>query len=136
MKKSAVFLSILVVVFAAHVAQVGDISGLRQKMIEARRTLYVLLDDVKQRGAEQQQRVKDTANAVSAMLGGMKAPAGKEAKFKELAATWQAFKKTREEELVPAILSGKQKEAEKIATGVQNERFRKMMSLCDELEER
>lgn len=134
MKKSASFLIILAAVFTALTAQAGDISDLRQKMIEARRTLYILMDDVKQRGADQQKRVKETADAVNAKIAAIKVPAGKEAKFKELAATWHAFKKTREEDLVPLILSGKQMEAEKLATGVQNERFKKMMSLCDELE--
>ena len=115
-------------------AQAGEIAQLKSSMIEARRTLYILLDDVKQRGPEQQKRVKESADAVSSMLATMKAPAGKEAKFKELAATWKAFKKTREEELVPAILVGRQIAAEKTAMGVQNERFKKMMDLCDELE--
>jgi len=119
---------------AALVAHAGEIADLKKKMIDARQSLYVLLNDITKRGADQQKRVKDTADAVSAALRAMKAPAGKEAKFKDLETTWKAFKMTREAELVPAIQSGKQTEAEKIATAVQNERFRRMMELCDELE--
>ena len=133
MKKIAAFL-VSSLLFVAPLAQAGEIADLKQKMIEARRTLYIMIDDGNKRGPDQQKKVKDTADAVSTQFASMKAPAGKEKQFKELAATWKAFKKTREEELVPLILSRKQKEAEKVATGVQNDRFMKMMMLCEELE--
>jgi len=134
MKKPSALLACLIVLSVAFPVRAGEIAELKKKMIDARQALFILLDDVKRRGADQQQRVKDTADAVSAMVASMKAPAGKEARFKELVTTWKAFKKTREDELVPLIMSRKQIEAEKIATGVQNERFKKMMDLCDELE--
>ena len=53
--------------------------------------------------------------------------------FKELVDTWSAFKKTREDELVPMILGGKQADAEKLAGGVQKERFQKIIGLVDGL---
>ena len=46
---------------------------------------------------------------------------------------WSAFKKTREDELVPMILGGKQADAEKLAGGVQKERFQKIIGLVDGL---
>lgn len=134
MKKVNTALVFLFIVIVALSAYAGEIAELKNKMINARQSLYILLNDATRRGADQQKLVKDTADAVSAMAAAMKAPAGKEAKFKELVMTWKAFNKTREEELVPLILSGKQKEAEKLATGVQYERFKKMMALCDDLE--
>ena len=133
MKKPCSYILILLSVFIALPAYAGEFEALKQKMLEARYSLYIMLDNGDKRGPDQQKRVKETADAVSAMLAGMKAPAGKEAQFKELDATWKAFKKTREEELVPLILARKQKEAEEVATGVQNDRFKKMMDLCDEL---
>jgi len=63
----------------------------------------------------------------------LKAPAGKEAQFKELVDTWSAFKKTREEELVPAILAGKDAEARKIAGGIQKDRYTKCQELLSAL---
>lgn len=134
MKKPSFAVMILLSVFMAFPAHGGEFDALKQKMLEARYSLYIMLDNGDKRGPDQQKRVQETADAVSAMLVGMKAPAGKEAQFKELDATWKAFKKTREEELVPLILARKQKEAEQVATGVQNERFKRMMDLCDELE--
>lgn len=111
----------------------GGFGDLKGKINESRDSLVTMLKNKDKRGADQQKLVKDTANAVSDMLGKMKAPAGKDAKFKELADTWSAFKKSREDELVPMILAGKQEDAEKLAGGVQKERFQKIMALCDEL---
>ena len=134
MKKQAIGFLVLFFVFVAVLAHAGEVAILKQKLVDARYALWVMLDNGDKRGVDQQKLVKDTADAVSAMLASMKAPKGKETQFKELVETWKAFKKTREEELVPLILAkGKQKEAETVATGIQNGRFKKMMDLCDEL---
>jgi hypothetical protein len=135
MNKQAARFLVPVFVLIALLAYAGEFAALKKKLLDARYSLWIMLDNGDQRGADQQKKVNDTAAAVSAMLADMKAPAGKETQFKELVATWKAFQKTREEELVPLILAkGKQKEAEKLATGIQNERFAKMLALCDELE--
>ena len=94
---------------------------------------FVMLANKDKRGADQQKLVKDTADAVSAALAKIKAPAGKEAQFKELVETWNAFKKTREADLVPAILAGKDDEAKKIAGGIQKERIARCYQLVGEL---
>lgn len=120
----------IVTATASYAAGFGD---LKTKIGEARDTLVVMVKNKDKRGADQQKLVKDSANAVSEMLGKMKAPAGKEAKFKELSDTWSAFKKSREEEIVPMLLAGKQEDAEKLAGGAQKERFGKLNALCDEL---
>jgi len=112
-------------------AACGDI---KDKIMAARSSLVTLLKKSDKRGADQQKLVKDSADAVSDTLAKVKAPAGKEATLKELIDTWNAFKKTREDELVPMILAGKQGDAEKLAGGVQGERFEKMMALCEALD--
>ena len=71
---------------------------------------------------------------VSAYLAKLKAPAGKEAQFKELVETWAAFKKTRESELVPAILKGEEDKAQSIGGGIQKERISRCMALIAELD--
>ncbi len=118
---------------AAPWAHADGFKDLRAKMMVARETLVTLATDKTKRGAEQQKLVKDTANAASALLNQLKAPAGKEAQFKALVETWGAFKKTRETELVPMILAGKEDEALKLAGGIQKERINKCMSLLSEL---
>jgi len=123
----------MLALLAAPWAHAQDFKDLRAKMTMAREALVAMATDKSKRGADQQKVVKDTANAVTALLSKLKAPAGKETQFKELGETWGAFKKTRETELVPLILSGKDDEALKLAGGIQKERFNKCLSLVGEL---
>lgn len=133
-KGIAAFLAVAVLACFSRSAHAGEFGDLKKKVNESRDSLVTMLKNKDKRGEDQQKLVKETADAVSAKLKEMKAPAGKEDKFKELVETWDAFKKTREEELVPMILAGKQEEAEKLAGGVQKERFKKITDLCDELD--
>ncbi|MBI5827702.1 MAG: hypothetical protein HZB22_08265 [Deltaproteobacteria bacterium] len=132
-KQFLAFLAILFFALSAVPATAGEFGDLKAKILEARDSLVMMLKNKDKRGADQQKLVKDTADAVSAKLARMKAPAGNDAKFKELVDTWGAFKKTRETDLVPMILGGKQDDAEKLAGGIQKERFQKIIGLVDEL---
>jgi hypothetical protein len=134
MKKVLAGLMMLCFVFVVVSANAGHFDDLKKKLGDARESLVTMVKNKDKRGADQQKLVKDTADAVSAALAGMKAPAGKEAQFKELVDTWAAFKKTREDELVPALLAGKQEDAEKLAGGIQKDRFKRVNDLCDELD--
>ena len=118
--------------FAANASEFGDLNA---KISAARSTLISLMLHADQRGAAQQKEVKDTADAVSAMIAKMKVPAGKEAQFKEMSAAWAAFKKTREDELVPLVLKGKDDEAKKLAGGIQKERLMKVKDLIGEMDQ-
>ena len=112
----------------------GEFADLHKTVMEARDSLVTLVKNKDKRGPDQQKLVKDTADAVSAQIATMKAPAGKEAEFAEMSKNWADFKKTREEELVPLILAGKQEEGKKIAMGIQKVRLGKVISLCAELD--
>jgi hypothetical protein len=114
-------------------AQANEFADLRGKLSAARESLVTMLVNKDKRGADHQKVVKDTADAVSAHLAKLKAPAGKEQQLKELTETWNAFKKTREVELVPAILAGKEDEAKKLAGGIQKDRITKCQQLVGEL---
>lgn len=118
---------------AASLAHANDFADLRGKLSAARESLVTMLVNKDKRGADHQKVVKDTADAVSAALAKLKAPAGKEAQFNELVSNWNAFKKTRETELVPLILAGKDDEAKKIASGIQKERITKCQQMVGEL---
>jgi hypothetical protein len=118
---------------AANTAFANDFEDLRAEMSAARESLVTLVVNKDKRGADQQKLVKDTADKVSAHLAKMKAPAGKEAQFKELLDTWAAFKKTRETELVPAALAGKDDEAKKLTNGIQKERITKIQQILGDL---
>ena len=119
--------------YATLPAYAGEYDDLKAKMSAARESLVSMMLNKEKRGPDQQKLVKDTADAVSAQLSMMKAPAGKTAQFKELNETWSAFKKTREMELVPAILKGNDDEAKKIGGGIQKVRITKCQQLVIEL---
>ena len=134
MKKWILSLSVaLLTLGSSTLAAANEFSDLRGKLSAARESLVTMLVNKDKRGTDHQKVVKDTADAVSAHLAKLKAPAGKEAQMKELVDTWNAFKKTREVELVPAILAGKEDEAKKLAGGVQKERITKCQQLVGEL---
>ena len=134
MKKWILSLSVaLLTLGSSTLAAANEFSDLRGKLSAARESLVTMLVTKDKRGTDHQKGVKDTADAVSAHLAKLKAPAGKEAQMKELVDTWNAFKKTREVELVPAILAGKEDEAKKLAGGVQKERITKCQQLVGEL---
>jgi hypothetical protein len=118
---------------AAPAAHANEFADLRGSLSAARESLVTMMLNKEKRGADQQKLVKETADAVSAKLAKLKAPAGKESQFKELVDTWNAFKKTREVELVPALLAGKEDEARKLAGGVQKERITRAQQLVGEL---
>ncbi|WP_395667315.1 hypothetical protein [Rhodoferax sp.] len=123
----------LAALMSATTASANEFATLRADMTAARESLVTMLTNKDKRGADHQKVVKDTADAATARLSKMKAPAGKEAQFKELVETWAAFKKTREDELVPAILAGKDAEARKIAGGIQKDRYTKCQELLSAL---
>jgi hypothetical protein len=118
---------------ASGLASANEFEDLRAEMTAARESLVTLVINKDKRGSDQQKLVKETADKVSAHLAKMKAPAGKEAQFKELSETWAAFKKTRETELVPAVLAGKDDDAKKLVNGIQKERYTKCQQLVGDL---
>jgi len=127
---AAVFFFAIVSVAAAQ----GEFGDLQNKINDARDTLTTMIQNPKKRDAAQQKRVKDTADAVSAAIAKITVTnPDKEYRFKILVDTWAAFKKTREEVLVPLLLNNKDQEAISIASGIQAERLGKMISLCEEL---
>lgn len=133
MKKLLVGLVISAFTLVSVTAQAGEFSEVKKMVGDAREQLLVMLKDPSKRGADQQKIVQDTADAVSAKIASMKVPKPKEGKHKQMAGLWEAFKKTRDKELVPLILAGKQAEAEKLAGGIQKDRLAKIYALCDEL---
>ncbi|MCE1204041.1 MAG: hypothetical protein LWW79_05475 [Holophagaceae bacterium] len=133
MKRPLAFL-IPLLLAAGTALQAGPFAQLKEEIATARKELVTMVLHRDQRGPEQQKKVKETAEAVSAHLAKLKAPAGKEAEFKELGATWNAFRTTREKELVPAILANQKDRYERIGAGIQKERLDRMYALIDAIE--
>jgi len=134
MTSSAVLLVPALVIMATAPLGAGEFATLKEQIATARKALTNMVLYLDKRGPEQQKQVKETADAVSAHFAKLKAPAGKAAEFKELKDTWEAFKKTREKDLVPAILAGEREKYEKIGAGIQKERLDRMYALIAILE--
>ena len=133
MKTFLVSCCVALATLLSSVAHANEFADLRVKATAARESLVTMLVNKDKRGADHQKVVKETADAVSATLSKMKAPAGKEAQMKELLDNWNAFKKTREDELVPAILAGREDEARKLAGGIQKDRYTRVQELIGQL---
>jgi hypothetical protein len=131
--RSALIVPALVFV-AAIPASAGEFTVLKDEIVTARKALTDMILNLGKRGPEQQKLVKDSADAVSSHFAKLKAPAGKATEFKELKETWEAFKKTREVELVPAILANDRVKYEKIGAGIQKERLDRIYALIAGLE--
>jgi hypothetical protein len=112
----------------------GEFMALRDEIVTARQALVTMVTRRDKRGPDQQKLVKDSAAAVSGHFAKLKAPKGKEAEFIELKHTWESFKRTREEELVPAILANEREKFEKIGAGIQKERLDRMYAILAQLE--
>jgi hypothetical protein len=123
-----------IVVSVAMPATAGEFAILREEIVAARQALVTMVLYRDKRGSEQQALVKNTADTVTASFAKLKVPPGKAAEFKELRGTWEAFKRTRETELVPAILANEKGKAEKIGAGIQKERLDRMYALITLLE--
>jgi len=132
--KKLVIVPVLTLLLMVSFIFAGEFADLHKSVMEARDSLVTLMKDKNKRGPAQQKLVKDTADAVSAKITKMKAPAGKEKEFAEMSKNWADFKKTREEELVPLILEGKEAKAKEVAMGVQKVRLKKVLDLCDQLD--
>lgn len=133
MKKVLAIFATVVLSGIMSSASAGDFGDFRTKLNAARASLVDMTVHKDRRGEDQQKVVKETADAVSVQLAKMKAPAGKEAQFKELVDTWNAFKETREKELVPAILKGDDKLVKSLSLGIQKERLAKCITLSKQL---
>lgn len=69
-------------------------------------------------------KVHAASNRLDTILGSMAySDAAKVNAFKPV---WEEFKKTRENEIIPAVYAGKNADAKAIATGIQAERMGKM----------
>ncbi len=77
--------------------------------------------------------VTDASKHADDVLGAALAAGHHTDKLVEVKTTWEAFKATRDTELIPSLEGGHPDQAKALATGVQKERFEKMMHLLDEI---
>lgn len=79
--------------------------------------------------ADIKKATKEVDAATDAALNEAGTPAPTKANLVEFKSVWTEFQKTRDNEIIPAVLAGQADKAKALAQGVQAERFKKMVSL-------
>lgn len=138
MKK--VFLGV-VIAASLGMMQVGyaaSVCDIKSNLKEARESLLAMLDEAdKAKQDELKKKIDETSNALETALKGVQEDAATaedaKAKLKQLGETWGALRKTRDEEIIPAIAAGEKDKAKELATGVQAERVKTINGLMAEL---
>jgi len=128
----------LAALLLSTLAWAGHADAILTALMEARTNLVAMID-APDKAAQDELYAKITKaskavdEALGAALGDSANTPDQAAKYKELKATWEDFKTTRETEIVPAVRAGKTAEAKAIAGGIQAERMKKMKGLLTEL---
>lgn len=129
-KLSGVVLSGALMMAAPFVnsATVDDVAG---ALADARANTLQLINSTDKAAQEGlKTKISDASakldTALTALLADKAMAADKIEQLKTFKANWEDFKKTRETEIIPAVLSGKADVAKGLAKGIQAERMQKM----------
>lgn len=115
--------------------QAGPADDMKVALGEARAHLVSMLDAT-DKAAQDALREKVTAASASvdqALTAAQADSSLAAAKVGEFKTTWEAFKNTRETEIIPAIYAGKNDEAKAISKNVQADRVKAMNTVLTEL---
>jgi hypothetical protein len=137
-KSITYLLAAVAALLVSQTALAGHADAVQSALMEARGNLVAMIDAPDKAAqddlyAKITKASKDVDAALDAALKDPATTADQAAKYNEFKATWDAFKNTRESEIVPAVRAGKTAEAKAIAGGVQAERMKKMKGLLGEL---
>lgn len=120
------------------VAYAGQVDNIMAALMEARENLVAMVDAPDVASQDAYHANITTASqavdeAVATALADPNTTPEQTAKWEEFRATWEAFKDTRENEIVPQVRAGNVEEAKSVAMGIQAERMATMKSLLVEL---
>jgi hypothetical protein len=135
MKPSSKFAAFFVAfsLFAAS-ALASPADSALSSLLKARESLVTLLattDKAAQNALQSEigKASKEVDGSLKAAISDKTVSAEQASKYKAFKEIWEAFKKTRDSEIIPAIKAGKVEDAKALAKGVQAERFAKMKEL-------
>ena len=110
-----------------------NIANLKSNMNEVRVALLTMMAaNDKAKMDEQNEHIKELREDIAARLSELTKSTSNE-KVKTLKEVIVAFRDTRDKEVIPLIYEGKIQEAKALATGIQAERFKKIVSISNEL---
>lgn len=126
-------------VYERSFSEVRRYMKLKADLEDVRRTLLTMLIEADEKGIERHSRSLDAATAGIdgdlRELTSLEDPDSAQA-AKELSVLWELFKYTRDNTILPSLRSGRRELAASLASGVQEERFRRMIGLSAALIER
>ncbi len=125
--------SLMDIIYNQHYKNSVGITDLKGSLMGVRAALLAMMSSTDKAKMDEQKEIigritKDIDDGIGALL-----KSSSDEKLKTLKETWEAFKETRDRELIPFIYEGKIQEAKTLATGVQAERFKKFTNIANEL---
>lgn len=128
MRNKIIHAALLTALLCSPVLSFADVAAVKDNLNKAREALVALVDASDKAAMEKQQAVvKEASTKVDEALK----DSATADKLKGFADLWAEFKKTRDDELIPAALSGDKAKAKSLATGVQKERFEKLSAMIN-----
>ncbi|MBI3814773.1 MAG: methyl-accepting chemotaxis protein, partial [Nitrospinae bacterium] len=110
-----------------------NIANLKSNMNEIRAALVTMMAiNDKAKLDEQNEHIKEVKKDIEARMGELIKSTSNE-KVKALKEAIVAFRDTRDMEVIPLIYEGKVQEAKALATGIQAERYKKIINISNEL---
>lgn len=136
MKKLLISGMVLASMFAMSLLQAATICDVKVALNDARSNLVTMVGSTDK--AEQEAlkvKIDDATTQLEEAFGAMLSDENKadDAQLNTFKESWEAFKNTRETEIVPAIYAGKNADAKAIATGIQAERLKVMNGVVQAL---
>lgn len=123
---TGILATLLLSIGTAHAAPSDDACA---ALMEARGHLVAMIGSTdKAAHADLKPKIHAASDKVDAVINAMLKSynAGNEAQANAFKPVWEAFKVTRENEIIPAVLAGKNADAKALATGIQAERMKQM----------
>jgi hypothetical protein len=136
MKKLLIGGMLFTSMFAMQVLQAATICDVKVALHDARSNLVTMVgstDNAEQEGLKV--KIDEATVRLEEAYGAMLSDdnTADDAQLNTFKETWEAFKNTRETEIVPAIYAGKNADAKAIATGIQAERMKVMNGVVEAL---
>lgn len=123
---TGILASLLLSIGFAHAAPADDACA---ALMEARGHLVAMIGSTdKAAHSDLKPKIQAASDKVDAVINAMQKSynAGNEAQAAAFKPVWEAFKATRENEIIPAVLAGKNVDAKALASGIQAERMKQM----------
>jgi methyl-accepting chemotaxis protein len=121
------------IIYNQHYKNSVGITDLKGSLMGVRAALLAMMSSTDKAKMDEQKEIiggisKDIDDVIVSLL-----KSSSNEKLKTIKETWEAFRDTRDRELIPFVYEGKIQEAKALATGIQAERFKKFTAIANEL---